>query len=62
MNCCTIHQAQNGRGTDQAKELARSLGGKFQRRSHSPQGVICELSWQSSRSWWQFLSHPFGYR
>ena len=56
-----IHQAPNGSGTDQAKELARSLGGKFQRRSHSPQGVICELSWQSSKSWWQFFSHPFGY-
>jgi CHASE2 domain len=46
----------SGRGTEQAKELARSLGGKFNRHSRSPQGVACELTWQDSQSWWQRLS------
>lgn len=41
---------RSGRGTDQARELARSLGGKFARRSHSPQGVACELTWRNSQS------------
>ncbi len=46
-----------GRGTDQAHELARSLGGKFDRRSRSPQGMACELTWQNPKSWRQRLSH-----
>lgn len=41
---------RSGRGTVQARELARSLGGKFARRSHSPQGVACELIWRNSQS------------
>ncbi|MBD2102466.1 CHASE2 domain-containing protein [Leptolyngbya sp. FACHB-261] len=40
-----------GRGTEQAKELARQLRGKFQRRPHSPQGTVCELSWPLTRGW-----------
>jgi CHASE2 domain-containing sensor protein/two-component sensor histidine kinase len=48
-----------GRGTDQARELARSLTGKFERRSRSPQGVVCELTWRESKSWRQYLSFPF---
>ena len=51
----------SGRGTDQARELARSLGGKFDRRSRSPQGVACELTWRDSKSWRQHLSHLFRY-
>ncbi|BAY28069.1 putative sensor with CHASE2 domain protein [Calothrix sp. NIES-2100] len=60
---------QHGRGTDQARDLARSLGGRFQRRTHNlgaqysivdttptqPQGVICELTWREIKPWWQFL-------
>lgn len=42
-----------GRGTAQAKELARHLRGKFLRRPHSPQGTICELTWPAGRPWWQ---------
>lgn len=34
-----------GRGTQQAKSLARQLRGKFRRRSRSPKGTICELVW-----------------
>ena len=48
-----------GRGTDQARELARSLGGRFDRRSRLSQGISCELIWRDSQSWWKFLSHPF---
>jgi CHASE2 domain len=46
-----------GRGTDQAKELARSLKGKFSRRSRSPQGMACELTWRESKSWRHALLH-----
>ncbi len=49
-------QPRTGRGTDQARELARSLGGKFERRSRVPQGVICELTWQDRTSWRSRLS------
>jgi CHASE2 domain-containing sensor protein/two-component sensor histidine kinase len=47
---------RNGRGTDQARELARSLNGRFDRRSRSPQGIVCELAWQNPTSWRQRLS------
>ena len=50
-----------GRGTDQARELARSLGGKFDRRSRSPQGIACELTWRDSKPWRQCLSHLLGH-
>jgi|SRR5579883_154077 len=50
--------AREGRGTAQARELARSLKGRFQRCSHSPHGVVCELTWCRSQPWWK-LSHPF---
>jgi CHASE2 domain-containing sensor protein/two-component sensor histidine kinase len=49
--------SRSGRGTDQARELARSLGGKFERRSRSPQGVACELTWRESKSWRHALLH-----
>jgi CHASE2 domain-containing sensor protein/two-component sensor histidine kinase len=45
------NNGHHGRGTDQARELARSLGGKFDRRSRSPQGMVCELTWQNQKSW-----------
>ncbi|MEA5463531.1 sensor histidine kinase [Leptothoe sp. PORK10 BA2] len=34
-----------GYGTQQAKQLARSLQGTFERRSVSPKGLQCELRW-----------------
>ncbi|PSB25633.1 CHASE2 domain-containing protein [Stenomitos frigidus] len=49
---------REGRGTAQARELARSLRGSFQRRPHVPHGMICELVWRSPKPWWQFY-HPF---
>ncbi|XHX78725.1 MAG: CHASE2 domain-containing protein [Stenomitos frigidus ULC029] len=49
--------AREGRGTAQARELARSLRGRFQRHPHTPHGMVCELMWRSSRSWG--LSHLF---
>jgi CHASE2 domain-containing sensor protein/two-component sensor histidine kinase len=48
--------SHNGRGTDQAREIAASLGGKFDRRIRSPQGVACELTWQESKVWRRSLS------
>ncbi|MBW4470912.1 MAG: CHASE2 domain-containing protein [Stenomitos rutilans HA7619-LM2] len=50
--------AREGQGTAQARELARSLRGSFQRRPNVPHGLVCELTWRSPRLWWQF-SHPF---
>ena len=48
-----------GRGTEQAKELARSLGGQFFRRFRSPQGTACELTWRDALSWRKRLSNLF---
>ncbi|NJL45825.1 MAG: hypothetical protein HC922_09115 [Leptolyngbyaceae cyanobacterium SM2_3_12] len=44
-----------GRGTQQAQDLARRLGGTFQ-RILLPQGMRCELRWPlpSPRPWWRF--------
>jgi CHASE2 domain-containing sensor protein/two-component sensor histidine kinase len=50
------NHGHSGRGTDQARELARSLNGRFERRSRSPQGIVCELTWQNRTSWQQRLS------
>ncbi len=44
-----------GRGTEQAKELARSLKGAFGRRSLLPQGMICELTWKQPQPWWRYI-------
>lgn len=49
---------REGQGTLQAKDLARSLRGSFQRRPNVPQGMVCELIWRRPRSLWRF-SHPF---
>lgn len=52
----SYHTAKSGgRGTRQARNLARSLGGKFQRLPRSPKGTICELTWHVSRfRFWHF--------
>lgn len=47
---------RRGRGTDQAKELARSLRGKFEREPHLPQGMVCQLTWAVRLPWWQNLT------
>jgi CHASE2 domain-containing sensor protein len=44
-----------GRGTQQAKNLARQLRGKFRRFPNSPKGTVCELTWFGVKTWfWQF--------
>lgn len=50
-----------GRGTEQARELARSFGGKFDRRFRCPQGVACELTWRDAQSWRKRLHNLFGW-
>lgn len=47
---------QDGYGTRQAKQLAHSLQGIFERQTVSPKGVQCELRWPIStkRSWFKF--------
>lgn len=54
------HDTPTGRGTEQAKELARSLGGQFERRFCSPQGVACQIIWRDAQSWRKQLSNFFG--
>lgn len=39
-----------GRGTQQANDLAKRLGGTFSRRANPPQGIICEISWPVKKS------------
>lgn len=51
--------AHIGQGTEQVKELARTLGGKFERRFRSPQGIACELTWRDTQSWRKRLSNLF---
>jgi CHASE2 domain-containing sensor protein len=46
-----------GRGTEQAKELARLLRGQFDRRFCSPQGVVCQITWYDAHSWKKRLSN-----
>lgn len=42
-----------GDGTRQAKALARSLGGRFERTPAKPKGMRCELRWPTRGRWWQ---------
>lgn len=44
-----------GSGTQQAKKLARQLGGNFRRIRRIPQGTICELHWPITRTWFWFF-------
>ena len=39
------HISRSGRGTKQALNLAKQLGGKFVRYNKSPRGTVCQLSW-----------------
>jgi CHASE2 domain-containing sensor protein len=49
-----INSSTEGRGTQQFRNLARQLRGKFRRSPLSPRGTLCELSWTASkfRPWW----------
>ena len=35
-----------GRGTKQCRDLEKLLGGKFKRQTLTPQGTLCEFTWQ----------------
>ncbi|BAZ38365.1 putative sensor with CHASE2 domain protein [Calothrix sp. NIES-4101] len=40
-----INSSREGRGTQQSRNLARQLKGKFRRSNLFPRGTLCELSW-----------------
>ncbi|MBR8835615.1 MAG: CHASE2 domain-containing protein [Stigonema ocellatum SAG 48.90 = DSM 106950] len=44
-----IKSSKEGRGTQQMRNLAQKLKGKFSRSTVSPHGTLCELSWPASR-------------
>ncbi|MEO1591083.1 MAG: CHASE2 domain-containing protein [Cyanobacteria bacterium J06632_22] len=39
---------EEGHGTRHARQLARKLGGQFNRQTVSPKGVLCELRWPAT--------------
>ncbi|WP_071189657.1 ATP-binding protein [Trichormus sp. NMC-1] len=43
-----VNSSREGRGTQQFKNLARQIKGQFRRVPLSPQGTICELSWNET--------------
>lgn len=45
--------SSGGFGTQQAKKLAKQLGGRFQRQPRDPQGTVCELTWHDRQHWLQ---------
>ncbi|NEO01265.1 MAG: CHASE2 domain-containing protein [Moorea sp. SIO3I7] len=45
-----------GRGTKQARALARQLGGRFKRSFLSPKGTVCELTWSVKKGRFWFLN------
>ena len=42
-----------GRGTQQARQLAQQLGGHFRRVPNTPKGLICELTWPTRKPWFR---------
>jgi len=46
-----VNSFRKGRGTQQFRNLARELKGKFRLIQLSPRGTLCELSWPMSRFW-----------
>ncbi|MEQ8755909.1 MAG: CHASE2 domain-containing protein [Coleofasciculus sp. G1-WW12-02] len=51
-NGCGICSSSENRGTKQCKNLAKQLGGTFNREPVSPRGTLCELTWPLvSRHW-----------
>jgi CHASE2 domain-containing sensor protein/two-component sensor histidine kinase len=42
-----------GRGTRQAKQLARQLNGTFRRSPNHPKGTICEISYPMNKLWFR---------
>lgn len=56
-NGCGIYSNLENKGTKQAINLARKLGGDFKREPVSPRGTLCELTW-SLRSSKGCLKNP----
>jgi CHASE2 domain-containing sensor protein len=55
----TSRQIRDGQGTLQAKAIARGLNGYFSRYTHTPHGVVCELTWRKQRNWRKWLRSLF---
>lgn len=50
-----INSLSEGRGTQQFKDLARQLQGKFIRKALGKKGTICEITWPVKKKyWWKF--------
>ncbi len=49
-NGCGIYSNLENKGTKQAINLARKLGGDFKREPVSPRGTLCELTWSLKSS------------
>ncbi|MBE9068364.1 CHASE2 domain-containing protein [Leptolyngbya cf. ectocarpi LEGE 11479] len=47
-----VSSDREGYGTQQAKQLARKLGGKFNRSAVIPKGTQCELRWPINKQRW----------
>ncbi|MBC1237783.1 CHASE2 domain-containing protein [Nostoc sp. 2RC] len=47
-----VNSSREGRGTQQFRNLAKQLKGKFQRVPLSSRGTICELSWPITKCWY----------
>ena len=47
-----ICSSSEGRGTQQFKNVAQQLRGRFQRSPLSPQGTLCELTWPVANRFW----------
>lgn len=47
---------KGGMGTRRGEDLAKQLGGKFQRIPNSPKGTICELVWMPKKPWFWWLA------
>jgi CHASE2 domain-containing sensor protein/two-component sensor histidine kinase len=44
-----VNRLVNGRGTRQARTIAKQLGGQFRRFANHPQGTVCELIWAKKK-------------
>ncbi|KYC34632.1 histidine kinase [Scytonema hofmannii PCC 7110] len=54
-----IKSLYKGIGTQLSQNLARQLGGAFQRGVNSPKGTICELTWSVKRPWYEIFNLMF---
>ncbi|NET67112.1 MAG: CHASE2 domain-containing protein [Moorea sp. SIO1G6] len=52
--------SSENRGTQQAKALAKQLGGTFKREPISPHGTLCELTWPLAGRNWSLAKVSYG--